>query len=255
MDRPVVVLIGSAPWHKAAQLQLEGLGYRVHCYREAAGYVARLTDDHAALILVDGSAGGWQYWVTTPKVSPATRRIPVVLVAADPALRGAGEIAGADLMVEPGALIERLPDIVARAARVLSEEVSRQLRAACRRPLPPRAREAVALFNAGEYYRQHDLFEALWREEEGPVRDLYRAILQVGVAYYQLKRGNVRGARKILLRSFQWLNMLPDVCQGVDVARLRGDAHRLREALETLPDDSPDSGLDPALFGSVHLVE
>jgi len=51
----------------------------------------------------------------------------------------------------------------------------------------------------------------------GPVRELYRAILQVGIAYYQIERGNHRGALKMLLRSVQWLAMLPDRCQGIDV--------------------------------------
>jgi len=72
------------------------------------------------------------------------------------------------------------------------------------------------------------------------VRDLYQAILQVGVAYYQITRGNHRGALKMLLRSLQWLAPLPDVCRGVDVAGLRADAARVRAAL---------AGLDPAEIG------
>jgi predicted metal-dependent hydrolase len=36
------------------------------------------------------------------------------------------------------------------------------------RGLRPLARQAVELFNAGEYYRQHDLLEELWIEERGP---------------------------------------------------------------------------------------
>ena len=68
----------------------------------------------------------------------------------------------------------------------------------------------------------------------GPVRDLYRAILQVGVAYYQIERGNYRGAVKMLQRSVQWLYHLPDSCQGIDVARLRRDSYAVRAALQRL---------------------
>lgn len=125
----------------------------------------------------------------------------------------------------------------------------------CAAPLPPEAREAVALFNAGEYYKQHDLFEALWRAERGPVRDLYRAVLQVGVACYQVTRGNRRGALKMLSRGIRWLALLPDVCQGVDVARLRADALRLRGALAALPADADPRQLDPALLCRVHLID
>ncbi len=105
---------------------------------------------------------------------------------------------------------------------------------ACDEPLPPLAAEAIALFNAGEFYRQHDLLEALWRAEPRAIRDLYQGILQVGVAYYQVTRGNPLGAAKLLLRAARWLDPLPDSCQGVNVAQLRADAAAVLAALRTL---------------------
>jgi predicted metal-dependent hydrolase len=104
----------------------------------------------------------------------------------------------------------------------------------CSETLPDSAREAIALFNAGEFYRQHDLLEALWREEARPVRALYQGILQVGVGYYQVTRGNAQGAAKMLVRAARWLEPLPDTCQGVDVAQLRADAARVLAELRRL---------------------
>ena len=66
----------------------------------------------------------------------------------------------------------------------------------------------------------------------GPERDVYQAILQVGVAYYQIERGNARGARKMLQRALQWLRKLPDACQGIDVADLRQNAQNVLAGLE-----------------------
>lgn len=255
VDEPVVVVTGAPAWCAEVAAAVGGLGARLVQLAERTGYVARLADEHAALVLVDGDAEGWQGWVTTPKASPATRRIPVVLVASSSEVRQAGEAAGADIALSPAALAVRLPQLVRESARGLSPETVQALEAACGGPLPPRAREAIKLFNAGAYYRQHDLFEELWMEETGPVRELYRAILQVGVAYYQVTRGNYRGAYKVILRSLQWLNELPPVCQGVDVARLRADALRLRDALDALPDDAAPGALDASLLGKVHLVE
>jgi len=253
--RPVAVITGSPSWGGEAERTLETHGFAAVRYGERHNYVARLADDHAALILVDGDAPGWQGWVTSPKVNAATRRIPVVVVAADDAVRGAAHIAGADIALSPGRLSDRLPAILAEHARRQDPAMARRLAEQCSRPLPPQAREAIEQFNAGEYYHQHDLFEMLWMEEEGPVRDLYRAILQVGIAYYQVKRDNRRGALKMLLRSVQWLNVLPDACQGVDIARLRGDVDRLRAALEALPEGAGTTSLDPALLGRVYLVD
>lgn len=101
----------------------------------------------------------------------------------------------------------------------------------CKCALPAEAREAIALFNAGEYYKQHDALEALWAATESPVRELYRAILQIGIAYYHVEGGNWRGALKMLDRGLRWADLVPEACQGVDVDTLRQNARRLRRAI------------------------
>ena len=58
----------------------------------------------------------------------------------------------------------------------------------------------------------------------------------MGVGYYQIQRGNARGARKMLQRAMQWLRKLPDTCQGVDVADLRQNAQVVLAALEGVDD-------------------
>jgi hypothetical protein len=206
------------------------------------------------MILVDGDrADDWRFWVITPKTSPATRRIPVLLISADAGVRGDALAAGADVALSPDDLSASLPRHLARLARVQDPADKAQLAAQCQEPLPPLARQGVEKFNAGEYYAQHDLFEEQWVAEEGPVRDLYRAILQVGVAYFQITRGNYRGALKMLLRSLQWLLLLPDECQGVDVRQLCEDAARVREALESMITD--DDHFDLSLLKSIRLNE
>jgi predicted metal-dependent hydrolase len=122
----------------------------------------------------------------------------------------------------------------------------------CSEPLPPAARDAIRQFNAGEFYAQHDALEALWRAESRPVRRLYQGILQIGVAYYQITRGNRRGALKMLMRGLRWLDQLPEVCQGVDVARLRQDARTVQSALTASPDLA---AFDLALLEPVHLLD
>lgn len=246
MSEPKVVLAQPGAWAETARRILREQGYTPVVYDDGAGYVARLADDHAAMILVgaEGDSGrhdgghndGWRFWVVTPKTSPATRRIPIVLVSADPAddpaLEETALKAGANLVLTPDALSAELPRLLAELARVTRPETRAALDAQCAEPLPTEAIEAVNRFNSGEYYKQHDLFEALWMAEERPIRDLYRAVLQVGIAYHQAVRGNQRGALKMLLRSIQWLSLLPDVCQGIDIAALRADAARVRAELE-----------------------
>ncbi|MCC6906189.1 MAG: DUF309 domain-containing protein [Anaerolineae bacterium] len=252
----MIVISGSPAWsrtvdHIAASLT----GVQLIICTEQAGYVARLATDGAGLILVDGDRADWRFWATTPKASPATRRIPVVVVSGQAEVRAEALRAGADVSLAPDMLGTELQVLIRNNAHRLSVEEAARLEAQCAEPLPARAREAIERFNAGEYYAQHDLFEAQWMEESGPVRDLYRAILQVGVAYYQVKRSNRRGALKMLLRSFQWLNALPDTCQGVDIRSLRADALRVREALDALPEGDDLSAFDRSLLRPVRLID
>lgn len=250
---PTIILIGLSDWKVQIETLLELPGFELVVYTTQDGYVSRLAADHAAMVIVDGSQPAWRFWVTTPKASPATRRIPVVVVADDPAAYEAALGAGADFALSPGKLADQLPGLIQNHARIQRSDERHHLIDQCAEPLPPRAQEAIQRFNAGEYYKQHDLFEAQWMEEEGPVRDLYRAVLQVGIAYYQVIRGNRRGAIKMLLRSFQWLNMLPDSCQGIHVAKLRADAIRVYEVLEAMPPDSDLSDFDRGLLRPVEV--
>ncbi len=101
----------------------------------------------------------------------------------------------------------------------------------CGGPLHPDAVLGLRLFNAGKYFEAHEALETAWRAETGPIRDLYRGILQVGVAYYHIRRGNWVGARKIFLRCWQWLEPFPEVCRGIQVGKLRRDARQVEEML------------------------
>jgi predicted metal-dependent hydrolase len=178
----------------------------------------------------------------------------VILVAADPSIREAAPGQGANLAITPDALIADFADLVAQHARIPDEAETAQLATECDQPLPPLAVAGIEKFNNREFYPQHDLFEEQWMATEGPVRNLYRAILQVGVAYYQIERGNYRGARKMLLRAVPWLEMLPDACQGVDVAQLRRDAYHVRDVLEATAPDEIDQ-FDKSLLKPVRMLE
>lgn len=252
-SKPAIVITGTPDWLAQVRQKIES-DYHVIQEVERAGYVPRLTDARAALILVDGTDADCLYWTTAPKANNATRRVPIIVATDDSSLRREVLLAGADIVVSPDELKREITTLIDDYARVESPETIEQLDCECQDPLPPRGIQGVEKFNAREYYRQHDLFEAQWMETEGPVRDLYRAILQVGIAYYQIERGNYRGALKMLLRSVQWLSILPDVCQGVDVQQLRADAARVRAELESM-NPADIAQFDRSLLKPVRLVD
>jgi predicted metal-dependent hydrolase len=112
-----------------------------------------------------------------------------------------------------------------------------EINCACEGDLPPLVRSGLELFNRGEYFEAHELLEEAWREEPGPVRELYRGILQISVAYYHLLRGNYTGASKMFLRSRTWLGPFPDQCCGIDLARFRQDYRQVEDQLHLLGPD------------------
>ena len=90
----------------------------------------------------------------------------------------------------------------------------------CGEPPPPQLLTGVEQFNRGEYFEQHETLELLWRAEIRPVRKLYQGILQIGVAFYHLKRRNYHGVVYMLTRGSAYLQPFAPACQRIDVTSL-----------------------------------
>ena len=93
----------------------------------------------------------------------------------------------------------------------------------CHSSLPELARLGIERFNNGEFWWAHEALEDAWNAEPAPIKEMYRGILQAAVVYHHISKENYRGAVKVYQRSQKWLNPLPAICQGVDIARLRSD--------------------------------
>jgi DNA-binding response OmpR family regulator len=150
MPKPIIVVTGNPPWKDQIAEWLAS-DYDVEVYDDRAGYVTRLADSRAALVLVDGRDPDWSYWTTTPKSSPATRRIPIIVITDEAAARRAALLAGADLVLAPDELAAQLDALVRDYARVVTPEYQEALDCGCQEPLPPLAVQGVEKFNAGEY--------------------------------------------------------------------------------------------------------
>lgn len=124
----------------------------------------------------------------------------------------------------------------------------------CEGPPDEALLRGAALFNRRAFYAQHEVFEDAWRAESGPVRDLYRGILQVGVGCYHLSRGNHRGACNLLRYGLARLEPFEPACLGVDVAALRAAAARVLAALEELGPERV-AEFDEQLLPRVAFVE
>jgi uncharacterized protein len=104
----------------------------------------------------------------------------------------------------------------------------------CDGRLHPRARAGLILFNEGKYFEAHEELEAAWKDEKGKIRELYQGILQAGVTYLHITRGNYAGAIKVYGRSMRWLRQWPETCRGVEVGQLRNDLEAAIEEVKRL---------------------
>ncbi len=213
-----------------------------------------VTRRQPALLLFDltNAAIPWRQWIAALKSAAATRRTPILCFGPheDVATMTAARAAGADAVLARSRFTADMPALFARYARLPDRAA---LAGACAEPLSDLARKGIELFNEGAYYKCHDALEEAWMRDPAPGRDLYRGILQIGIAYHQIEQGNYRGAVKMLLRARQWLDPLPAICRGVDVAGLRADAARVYEALVALGPE--EVGLvDRGLFRPISVV-
>jgi len=104
----------------------------------------------------------------------------------------------------------------------------------CDEPPPPALLEAIAQFNRGEFFEQHETLELLWRAERRDIRFLYQGILQIGVAFHHLRKLNHHGTVYMLTRGPRYLAPFAPRCQRVDVQRLLDDAAAALREVERL---------------------
>ena len=183
---------------------------------------------------LDETAVPWQRWIPTLKTSPATRRFPILSVGSSDELLAEAKRVGTNYIAKREEFAENQATLIKKYARIPNYE---RLAASCEEPLSELAREGLELFNQGEFYKCHDALEEAWNIDKSPARNLYRGILQVGIAYFQIERGNYRGAIKMLMRVRQWLDPLPDQCRGINIADLRQNAEQVQTALSALGPD------------------
>lgn len=195
-------------------------------------FLDKVTRWQPALIIFDlgNDSIPWSDWIAIVSSGSATRGMPLLCYGShvDAETLKAAKQAGADQVVARSKFFTELPELIAKNAKVIDMDVIEE---ACKDPLPHYAVKGLEKFNRGEYFEAHDLLEIAWMEDDTPGRDLYRAILQVSVAYYQITRGNYNGAAKMFLRVRKWIDPLPDYCRGINIDKLRTEIHEINQVL------------------------
>jgi predicted metal-dependent hydrolase len=75
----------------------------------------------------------------------------------------------------------------------------------------------IALFNAGEYFDAHEVWEELWMECPSAERRFIQALIQAAVAVYHFGRGNFAGAARLFHSGKRYMEPYRPIHGGLDV--------------------------------------
>jgi predicted metal-dependent hydrolase len=81
----------------------------------------------------------------------------------------------------------------------------------------PRYLAGIVLFNRGDYFEAHEVWEDLWMDTAGPDKRYYQALIQAAVGLCHFCNGNVRGAVKLYHSSREYMERYAPHFQGLDV--------------------------------------
>lgn len=83
--------------------------------------------------------------------------------------------------------------------------------------IPQEFLEYLEHLNNEEYFEAHEVLEDLWHTDR---IDFYKGMIQVAVAIFHLRHGNIAGARPMFKRAKQLLSPYSPVFRRVDVSEV-----------------------------------
>jgi len=116
----------------------------------------------------------------------------------------------------------------------------------------PRYLSGIVLFNRGEYFDAHEIWEELWKDCPSADRRFYQSLIQAAVALYHGGNGNKPGAARLSDSGKKYMDPYRPRCRGLDVddlwrqvtdalAPLLHDIHSQPSAPRIVLDPEPDS--------------
>jgi predicted metal-dependent hydrolase len=112
----------------------------------------------------------------------------------------------------------------------------------------------VLLFNRGDFFEAHEVWEDLWADTGPPDRRFYQGLIQAAVGLCHFGNGNVNGAVKLYRSARAYMEPFPDRHLGLDAADFWRQMERCFAGL--LAHDPPPRDLRPdeALLPQIRLA-
>jgi len=107
--------------------------------------------------------------------------------------------------------------------------------------------EGIRLFNAGEWFEAHEVWEDVWHMAEGEKREFYQGLIQAAVMIEHARRHNPRGVRSLHDNCFKHLAHFTEPFMGIDIPAFLNDLDAFIRPILELPESrfAPDHPRDP----------
>jgi predicted metal-dependent hydrolase len=117
----------------------------------------------------------------------------------------------------------------------------------------PRYLAGIVLFNRGDFFEAHEVWEDIWMETPAPEKKFYQGLIQAAVALCHFCNGNVRGAVKLYHSGRAYMERFGSPYLGLDNTAFWQAMQRCLAAI--LTDPPPTEGVEPneELIPEIHL--
>jgi predicted metal-dependent hydrolase len=107
----------------------------------------------------------------------------------------------------------------------------------------PRYLAGIVLFNRGDFFEAHEVWEDLWMDTAGEDKRFFQSLIQAAVGLLHFCNGNVRGAAKLYRSSKDYMGRYDSPHLGLDIAGFWTNMERC--FAELLASDNPDRKIEP----------
>lgn len=105
----------------------------------------------------------------------------------------------------------------------------------------PRYLAGIVLFNRGDFFEAHEVWESLWMETFTPEKKFYQGLIQAAVGLLHFCNGNVAGAAKLYRSSRDYMLRYGSPFLGLDQTDFWGQMDRCFAELMEQP--TPQRGV------------
>jgi hypothetical protein len=118
----------------------------------------------------------------------------------------------------------------------------------------PRYLAGIVLFNRGDFFEAHEVWESLWMETFTPEKKFYQGLIQAAVALCHFCNGNVRGALKLYRSSREYMLRYGTPFIGLDQTAFWGQMDACFAELVALPEPTRAVAINEELIPTLALT-